>query len=770
VTTQHAGDPRPAAQPLRYAAFISYRHAEADRLWARWLHSALETYHTPRALIRQGVPARMGRVFRDEEEVPAASSLSAEIESALSQSRFLIVVCSPRTPESAWVDREIRRFRELGRGDNVLALLIEGEPRRSFPPALREIRRKLVDASGAEVEQVLAHDPLAADVRLGRGESRAQRRRFARLSLAALLLGCRFDDLRRRDHERRLRSLRWVAAALGAIVLALGTLAAIALEARSDAEIQAARARNERDAKAAALEDVLRLSDVKRARDLVEQADELWPLQPQRAEAMAEWVVAAHELLRKREDHRARLERLRSHARPYDDLDRTRDRAAIAEQLEQVRQRTKDLEEQRATLLAGALPAPDLLADLDEELGRLRAALQAGEKSLETRQTWRFGSPEAAWQHQVLVDLLAALDVLGAGEPAEGLISQVSKRRALSVDVYRRSIEEHAESWRRAQSGIQGSGRYAGLRIDPQVGLVPLGPDPTTGLFEFAHVGSGSILQRDPATGGLGHEDDAAIVFVLIPGGTYWMGAQREAPKGRNHDVLADNGEAPVHAVTISPFFLAKHECTQGQWAALTSGANPSKFRSGQNWGERQLTPRNPVEQVRWTDMTMWLARHGLCLPTEAQWEYAARAGTSTPWANAPDVPALSRFANIADDYMKAHGGEEMDATAGVNDGQSVHAPVRTFQPNAFGLYDVLGNVFEFCRDRYGGYGSEPAVDPVLEGPGYKVARGGTWSSVASEARVSTRQGWGPTMLLGGLGFRPARALDGATSSGAQGR
>src|SRR5262245_55209956 len=86
VTATHT-----TSEGCRYAAFISYRHVEPDRTWAKWLHGALETFRTPKALVQQGMPERLGRVFRDEEEVPASHSLSAEIDAALEQSRYLIV-------------------------------------------------------------------------------------------------------------------------------------------------------------------------------------------------------------------------------------------------------------------------------------------------------------------------------------------------------------------------------------------------------------------------------------------------------------------------------------------------------------------------------------------------------------------------------------------------------------------------------------------------------------------------------------------------------
>src|SRR5882724_7860007 len=124
-------------EEYRYDAFISYRHVEPDRRWAKWLHKSLETYRVPSRLVRErGVRPRIERVFRDEEELPASADLSKEIDRALEQSRFLIVICSPRTPASRWVNKEVQRFREMGRHDRILALLIEGDPRESFPRAL----------------------------------------------------------------------------------------------------------------------------------------------------------------------------------------------------------------------------------------------------------------------------------------------------------------------------------------------------------------------------------------------------------------------------------------------------------------------------------------------------------------------------------------------------------------------------------------------------------------------------------------------------------
>ncbi|MGD9688329.1 MAG: TIR domain-containing protein [Phycisphaerales bacterium] len=228
---------------FRYDAFISYRHVEPDRRWAKWLHGALETYRVPRELVKQGFPARLTRVFRDEDELPANADLSTQITTALDESKFLIVVCSPRAPASRWVNAEVEHFRRLGRHDRILALLIEGEPRESFPPALTEIRRTVIDTSAGgaatEREQIEEVEPLAADVRPTRSDTRAHvLRGHARLRIMACILGCRFDDLRQREAERRVRRARQIGAALAVLVLIMGALAAYAFAQRAEADRQ----------------------------------------------------------------------------------------------------------------------------------------------------------------------------------------------------------------------------------------------------------------------------------------------------------------------------------------------------------------------------------------------------------------------------------------------------------------------------------------------------------------------------------------------------
>lgn len=260
---------------FRYDAFISYRRDEPDLGWAKWLHGALETYRVPRELVAKGLPRRLTRVFRDEEDLSADADLSSQITAALEQSKFLIVVCSPRAVESRWVNAEVEHFRKLGRHDKILALLIEGEPRESFPKALVEIRKTVVEqgADGAATTREVIEDvePLAADVRPERSDQKAHvLRGHARLRLLACILGCRFDDLRQRDAERRAKRLRTIGAGLAALVLVMVGLTGFALAQRSEAKRQAGIAEQKAEAESKARQ----LASEKTA-EVVKKSDEI---------------------------------------------------------------------------------------------------------------------------------------------------------------------------------------------------------------------------------------------------------------------------------------------------------------------------------------------------------------------------------------------------------------------------------------------------------------------------------------------------------------
>jgi hypothetical protein len=182
----------------------------------------LESYRTPGELQKLGVAPQLRKIFRDEDEVPASSDLNDQIRQALVASRFLIVVCSPYTPRSAWVQREIEIFNELGRGDDVLALLTEGEPSDSFPAPILERLRRVVDLDGATRIVKEAKEPLAADVRPRPGVSTGHLKHMALLRLVAVILGVKYDDLYQRERQRvRARHSAWGAAAT-LLIVAIG--------------------------------------------------------------------------------------------------------------------------------------------------------------------------------------------------------------------------------------------------------------------------------------------------------------------------------------------------------------------------------------------------------------------------------------------------------------------------------------------------------------------------------------------------------------------
>ncbi|MCA8955658.1 MAG: SUMF1/EgtB/PvdO family nonheme iron enzyme [Planctomycetes bacterium] len=445
-------------------------------------------------------------------------------------------------------------------------------------------------------------------------------------------------------------------------------------------------------------------------------------------------------------------------------------RAHLAEILDlAVVERVRDLRRRADTELwpatAEQLPALRSWLDQAESIDAARTALRARRGAVDAT------SPESVWRRRLLDDALIALDAFFAPEqsglaiPLDSTVAAVRRRITAieSLEGRSRDAPEAQRAWVAARAAIRRSPHYDGLDLPPQSGLLPIGPDPASGLWEFAHLQTGTPAPRDRA-GNLHFASDTGLVLVLLPGGRFTMGAAQHGP--RNVDPLAEEiNECPVHDVALQPFFLAKFEMTQGQWRTAT-GASPSVHGAVSNFVTAAHADLHPVESVSWHEVQRVLPRLGLSLPSEAQWEYGARAGTTTPWwAGRTEHDLLSPPAGNLADQGSAHalGTGAWARVAGLDDGFVMHAPVGTFRANAFGLHDVLGNVWEWCADEYVSYRTPPAsgdgARPRSPSPQTVMYRGGAFDQPAAEARSANRAGAPPDRRHQTIGVRPARAL-----------
>ena len=262
--------------------------------------------------------------------------------------------------------------------------------------------------------------------------------------------------------------------------------------------------------------------------------------------------------------------------------------------------------------------------------------------------------------------------------------------------------------------------------------------------------------------GMLALEEGAGIVFVLLPGGSQPVGAQRDDPDSPCYDPGAQISESPVREVRLAPFFLGKHEVTQAQWMVLGPGLNPSHIAPGAvTKGGWRVTRRHPVESVTWDQCAQTLERYGLQLPTEAQWEHGCRAGSTSIWPTGSDVDGLQGFANLND--TAAHNGNGQNDTR-LGDGYTLHAPVGSFAANRFGLHDMIGNVSEWCRDSFSSLAylltPQPGdgLRPVPE-MSVRPTRGGSFEEAPLKATSAARSSPRHDLRSNSIGVRAARPV-----------
>jgi MinD-like ATPase involved in chromosome partitioning or flagellar assembly/energy-coupling factor transporter ATP-binding protein EcfA2 len=342
----------------------------------------------------------------------------------------------------------------------------------------------------------------------------------------------------------------------------------------------------------------------------------------------------------------------------------------------------------------------------------------------------------------LLTDPQAELELLARGNPAlavrtlrttEGIAPRAVVRTLLGMDVRHWADGEEAGHWDGDDlvpallATAESSERVLDAlwkEVSPGLPRLHLGI-----LYEALTRLGGEDHERFFAACGLGRPDHPGLELVDIPAGSFVMGS----PEG-----VGDDDEHPAHPVTLGAFRLGRTAVTVAQYQHF----DPQHICPG--------GPTHPVTEVSWYEALLFAAWLGGRLPTEAEWEYACRAGTATAWSFGDEEADLERHAW----YRKNSGGQ-------------TH-PVAEKLPNPWGLYDLHGNVWEWCQDDLRTYTEEPATDPRGEPGGRRAVRVGSWWDDADRCRSAVRGRWWPWDRDGDLGFRvllPAPASDGPLSA-----
>ncbi|MCB9834076.1 MAG: SUMF1/EgtB/PvdO family nonheme iron enzyme [Planctomycetes bacterium] len=574
--------------------------------------------------------------------------------------------------------------------------------------------------------------------------------------------GALADDLRRFRHREPiaarpagplLRLGRWaernpalaVALALLFLFLSVGLVVTTSLWRKSEQALDEAREATDRaDAKSleaqANLRDYEMLSDLQRVDDYVDEIEMLFPASPDRLPLIAEWKRRVAELQARKPEFERRLAILRQRSRELDLAEIIRRRSS--HEVDEV----VDLDRRLARLATGDTEGPADVAAGDE----LKTALEARRSKLVDQllasNRHRFAGVAEAWKHLNLERLIRSIDALEVGEPAP--LDEVLFLEEQCRIIAARSLEgPAAAAWSEARARIAAPGSpYHGLRLEPQLGLLPLGPDPISGLEEFAQVLTGRPTRR-AADGRLELVPDFALIFVLLPGGDF--------------EFSFDTGDLPQkepgpRRLRLDPFFIAKHEMTLAQWEHGTNDLlrNPVGL-DGISQEEYDRAGRSPLKYVAWEVAERYLHRLGFEFPTEAQWEYAARAGEKGRWPGG-DEAQLGLHANFAQD-------SDLGA---LNDPFAGLALVGQLEANGFGLHDLLGNVWELTRD-----GLDVDGLPLMPGDGLHslggldayIIRGGGYRNPPAQVRYDIRASIDRSSSSGSVGLRPVRPLRSGT-------
>jgi formylglycine-generating enzyme required for sulfatase activity len=283
-----------------------------------------------------------------------------------------------------------------------------------------------------------------------------------------------------------------------------------------------------------------------------------------------------------------------------------------------------------------------------------------------TNPDWSQAAPGLSWRHSALISLLAD------ERRVEREISEVRRRLREAESIQDRSIDSNRSKWEETVAGIEASAVYGGLTIKPQLGLVPLAENATTGLWEFWAVQTGS-------------SPEDAMLMVLVPGGTFEMGAD-EGPS------------SPRHKVELRPFFIGKCTLTMTQLDHVMGTAGTFVFPS-----QQRVDDKGRVSELDWPRADEIAYSLGMSLPTEAQWEYVSTAaGKDTISHASPD---------------SSHSGEGLLWNRKSGNQFPMHIAVASAEvPNAWGVEGLLDDLWEWCMDRYVGYDHPAEMGTGLRG------------------------------------------------------
>ncbi len=339
-------------------------------------------------------------------------------------------------------------------------------------------------------------------------------------------------------------------------------------------------------------------------------------------------------------------------------------------------------------------------------------------------------------------ELRDVLDMADKMEEETGMLSDTRRRLDWASKVEGLTVDADRDAWSAVTERLRGRKGFEDLELTPQVGLVPLGPDPDSGCEEFAYrLPGGEIPVRSTAGRGFEMHSRSCPVFVLVPGGEVTVGSQSDDEHAERYDPDRQNEEFELRRVTLRPFFASKYEFTHGQWELLTHTDKAAVLH----------VPDSPIDAthpvVNFTKEQLQQVLWGYCLrlPSSEEWETLARAGTDSPWWCGRQAARLEHVENIADATLELWGKPQGQDAVPWNDGYSRSAPVGSFAANPLGFHDVQGNVSELCLDTNE---TEKRYD----------MRSGNWHRGWRDTRIGKRYTWSgaPSEQVG---FRPALSI-----------